>query len=531
MSPRFSILTPVYDPPADVLREAIATVRDQSFADWELILVDDASPSPHVLPILREAAALDQRIIVVEREANGGIVAASNDALMKATGEFVVLLDHDDTLDPRALTTVAGAASTDDQLDYCYSDEDQLTPDGHSVNTFYKPGWSPERLRSQNYCCHLSVMRRTLVDEVGGFRDGFDGSQDYDLILRVTERARSIRHLPYLLYHWRQLPSSVAGDPGAKPYAYEAGRKAIQEHCDRVGIDATVEEQLPLGTYRVRRKVHGEPLVSIVIPTRGSFGRAWGIGRVYVEGAVRSILEKATYTNLEFVVVVDRPTPPGTIERLRRALGDRLKLVWYDEEFNFSEKVNLGRVHATGDLLLILNDDIEVITPDFLEVMIPLAMEPGVGSVGAKLYFADGCLQHAGHVYNGNPYHAFFKWSGDELGPSALLQVQRECIGVTAACLMIRPEVFDEVGGFATQFGSNFNDVDFALKLQSRGYRAIWSPHAELYHFESVTRDPTVTTEEHDQLRARWGDQLFADPYYNTNLEPFRDDWVERGLR
>lgn len=529
--PRYSILTPVYDPPADVLRETIASVRAQTYADWELILVDDCSPSPHVLPILREAAALDARIKLVERTENGRIVAASNDALARATGEFVVLLDHDDVIEPEALALVEAQVQQHPDLDYCYSDEDHLSMDGRCINPFYKPDWSPERLRAQNYCCHLSVFRASLLAEVGGFREGFDGSQDYDLILRATERARRVVHIPVVLYHWRQLPTSVAGDSGAKPYAYDAGRRALQEHCDRTGIDAVVEDgQLP-GTYRIRRAVPGDPLVSVIIPTCGTVGRPWGVERCYAVGAIESV-KRHTSRRVEFVLVVDTWTPPHHVDAMLAAAGDTpVQLVWYDRKFNFSEKMNLGACHASGDLLLMLNDDVEVITDEFLDPMIPLAFETDVGAVGAKLYFEDGRLQHAGHVYNGGPYHIMFRWPGDELGPSALLVVQRECIGVTGACLLIRPDVFDAVGGLSPLFPGSFNDVDFCLKLHSAGYRQVWTPHTELYHFESASRDPTVTDEEHALIEARWAHLLRHDPYYNPNLAPFRDDWVERGLR
>lgn len=530
--PRFSIITPVYEPPSDVLADTLASVMGQTFTDWELIAVNDASPSAWVAEQLDQAAALDPRIRVVHREQNGGITVASQQALEAATGDFVVLLDHDDTLELWALQAVAAALDADPEIDYLYTDEDKLSAEGHYIEPFYKPDWSPERLRAQNYCCHLSVLRRSLTVEVGGFRPGFEGSQDYDIILRVTEKARRVHHLPEVLYHWRKVPMSVASDPGAKPYAYESGRRAVQEHCDRMGIDAVVESEELLGTYRLRRRIAGEPLVSVIIPTRGSSGRVWGVQRCYVVEAVRSVMGTLShYANIEFVVVVDRETPADVLTALERVAGDRLRLVWFDGPFNFSDKVNLGRVHASGDLLLLLNDDIEVITPDFIEVMIPLAQEPDVGSVGAKLLFSDGTLQHAGHVYTGHASHVFLRRDGNEPGPSALLAVQRECIGVTAACLMLRPEVFDQVGGFSPVYASNFNDVDFALKLRQVGYRNLWTPYARLFHFESVTRDPTVSVAEHEAINRRWYPQLQNDPYHNINLEGHRDDWVERGMR
>jgi GT2 family glycosyltransferase len=531
MSPRISVLTPVYNPPRWVLEETIASVRNQTFQDWELCLVNDCSTHGSIARILDDAAASDPRIRVMHRTVNGGITAASADALAMATGEFIALLDHDDLLHLEALDAVALIADQHPTFDYSYSDEAHLSPEGHTVTPFYKPDWSPERLRSQNYCTHFSVMRRSLVNEVGGFREGFDGSQDYDLFLRVTEKARYIHHFTWIMYLWRQLPTSVAGDRNAKPYAYESGKRALQEHADRLGIKATVEMQEPLGTYRFRRLLTSMPRVSIIIPTRGTSSLVWGVTRNLVVETVESVLAKETYPDLEFVIVADTVTPPDVITALERMLGDRMKLVWYDKKFNFSEKCNLGAAHATGELLLFLNDDMQVITPDFLTTLVPIAQDPGIGAVGVKLYFADGTIQHAGHVYNGDPYHAMFRWGGYELGPSALLVVQRECIGVTAACALVRADVFDEVGGFTPLLYGNFNDVDFCMKIRGAGYRIVWTPYVEMYHFESQTRVPTPTDYEHQVLRHRWSDKLYGDPYYNINFAPFRDDWVERALR
>ncbi|MSW28210.1 MAG: glycosyltransferase, partial [Actinobacteria bacterium] len=382
---RYSILTPVYDPPEDVLRACLESVARQTFQDWEHCLVDDASTQPHVARVLEEYAAKDRRFKVKRRTANGGIIAASQDALELATGEFVCLLDHDDLLTKVALFEVDLIASTDPSLDYCYSDEDYLAPDGKFINPFHKPDWSPERFRSQMYTGHFSVARRELVIEVGGFRTGFEGSQDYDLVLRITEKARSIRHVAKILYHWRMMPESVAQNAEAKPWAYEAGRRAVQDHCDRTGRHATVVDGVVPGVYRVQREIEGEPLVSVVIPTRGDSARVWGVKRCFVVEAVRSLVERARYTNLEIIVVMDAPAPAGVIEKLERLAGDRLKIVWYDKPFNFSEKVNLGAAHASGELMLVLNDDIEVETPDFIETMIGLIQEGDVAMVGAKL--------------------------------------------------------------------------------------------------------------------------------------------------
>ena len=530
--PLFSVVTPVYDPPEHVLRACLESVRNQTLADWEHCLVDDGSRSPHVRAVLDEYARADPRFRVVYRAENGGIIAASNDALALATGEFIALLDHDDLIVPHALATVAAALAADPEIDYCYSDEDNLSPTGELITPFYKPDWSPERFRSQMYTCHFSVARRSIVEAVGGFHSGFEGSQDHDLVLRVTEQARHVHHVPQILYHWRMLPTSVAGNAGAKPYAYDSGRRAVQAHCDRIGLDATVEHGRVPGVYRVRRNLPADaPLVSVIIPTRGSRGRVWGVERCFVIECVRSLLQLSTYPNLELVIVADVGMPDQVVTALERLAGDRLKLVWYDREFNFSEKMNLGAAHASGSHLLLLNDDIEVISPDFLETMVALTTEPDVAMVGAKLLFADGRLQHAGHIYNaGNPYHAFFRFHGDELGPSGLLLVQRECSGVTAACALVKASVFDEIGGFTPALGNNFNDVDFSLKIRRKGYRILWTPHAQLYHFESMTREPKVLVPEHDFIKLRWWYELHHDPYHNPNLAPMRDDWVEADL-
>ncbi|MEI7755653.1 MAG: glycosyltransferase [Actinomycetota bacterium] len=531
MTPLFSVLTPVYDPPHDVLLAMIASVVAQTFDNWELCLVNDCSTDPVITSLLDAAARSDKRIKVMHRSANGGIIAASADALAMASGDFVALLDHDDLLNEVALASFVEVLGMHPDIDYSYSDEAHLTPSGQIVTPFYKPDWSPERLRSQNYCTHFSVLRRSLVNEVGGFRPGFEGSQDYDLILRVTEKARYIHHFPYLLYTWRQLPTSVAGNKDAKPYAYESGKRALQEHADRLGIAATVEMQEPLGTYRFRRHLTRTPRVSVIIPTRGTSSIVWGVTRNLVVETVESLIEKETYPDLEIIIVADTPTPPSVIQALQRIGGDRLKVVWYDRPFNFSEKINLGAAHATGELLLMLNDDMQVITPDFLTDMVPLALEDGVGMVGAKLYFADGTIQHAGHVYNGDPYHAMFRWAGNELGPFGLLVVQRETVGVTAACALLRMDVFEQVGGLTPMLHSSYNDVDLSLKVRSQGHRVIWTPYVELYHFESQTREPHPSDEEHAFIRSRWREQLVNDPYYNHNLAPRRDDWVSKALR
>jgi len=524
--PLISVITPVYDPGADVLRECIESVRAQTYDRWELCLVDDASPSPHVWPILERAMVDDPRIRLKRRAVNGGIIAASNDAEAMATGEVIALLDHDDLLAPNALERIAETFAADPEVDYVYSDEDILDTNGRYVAPFFKPDWSPERFRTQMYTCHVSAIRRRLFDEVGGFRPGFDGSQDWDLMLRVTERARKIVHIPEVLYHWRIVATSVLAGDDVKPYAYEAGLRALAEHCERVGIDGEPVELDRRGHFRIRRRITDRPLVSIVIPTRGSSGRVWGVERAMVIEAVRGVIERSTWTDVEIVVVADVETPPDVIDELRDIAGHRLRLVWWEHPFDFSAKCNLGAAHATGDVLLFLNDDTEVITPDWIETMYGFAREPGVGAVGCHLLFEDGRLQHGGHVLlGGNPGHLMFGQSPTNERNRMVLWLDREVAGVTAAAMMMRRDVFDEVGGFSPAFPNNYNDVDLCAKVRASGRRVIVTPHARLYHFESVSRDASVDPAELDRLRARWWRDLHRDPYYNPNHTPGLDSF------
>ena len=531
---RFSVLTPVYDPPADVLVECIDSVRDQTFDDWQLVLVDDASPSPHVAEILTAAAATDPRITVVHRPTNGGIVASSNDAVDAAVGEILVLLDHDDLLAPTALERIDEAftpgesddGEEPDDVDYVFTDEDVLHPTGGLVEPFYKPDWSPERFRNQMYTCHVSALRASLVREVGAFRDGFEGSQDWDLVFRVTEQARRIVHVPEVLYHWRIVPTSVLAGEHVKPYAYVSAQKAIEEHCERVGIDGEVVESVPRGYFQVVRRHHEFPLVSIIIPTRCSTGRMWGAERVLVLEAVRSIVERSTWPNLEVVLVVDQPAPTEVIAEVVELTGGRVKVVPYDRPFNFSEKCNLGALHADGAHLVFLNDDTQVIDGNWLEVLVGFTREPDVGAAGLRLLFEDGRVQHAGHVLlGGNPGHLMFGQFPDSDRNRLALSLDREVSGVTAACLAIRRTVFDEAGAFSPLFAGNYNDVDLCQKVRSLGYRIVVSAQAQLYHFESLTRDPTVSDRELELLRSRWSPELNSDPYYNPNYGSSYDNY------
>jgi glycosyltransferase involved in cell wall biosynthesis len=520
-SPRFSILTPVYETPARVLQKMLRSVRRQSCADWELCLVDDGSTQPHVREILDRAQARDPRIRVKYRESNAGIVAASNDALEMARGEFVALLDHDDALHPDALAHVSEAIDGNPDADYVYTDEDKVDVAGRHSGPFFKPDWSPERMRTQMYTCHFSVLRRSLVEEVGGFDPEFEGSQDWDLVLKVTERARAVLHVPRVLYHWRTLESSAAGGgEEAKPWAFEAGRRAVQAHCDRIGLPAKVERDAEdPGVLHLQPKLREQPLVSIVIPTAGQVRDVRFEPVALVVHCVRSIVEDSTYENYEIVCVTDDSVPAETIEELGEIAGDRLRLVPFSGPFNFSAKINQGAVRSAGDHLLLLNDDIEVATPEWMERMVMYSAHDGVGAAGGRLIWGDSRLQHVGLGFEGGlPGHLYHGFSGDYKGYANAVQIARNCLGVTGACVMTPRDVFMELGGLTTTLPVNFNDVDYCLKVHASGRRIVYDPDLVMYHFESSTRDPQVEAWEHEELAERWRAMAAVDPYGNPHV-------------
>ncbi len=552
-SPRFSILTAVYETEPAHLAACLASVDGQSETSWEHVVVDDHSTRSDLAPVF--AAHADPRRRVISRAENGGIVAASNDALAAATGEYVVLLDHDDLLEPHALEAFAkaidgepGATAGYDRIvwpatnrevpvrdpsarpDVLYSDHDLLRPDGRCTTPLYKPVFSIERLRSHNYITHLVCARRDLVLDVGGFTPGLDGAQDHDLLLRLAEVAAPFTHVPELLLHWRQAPDSVAADPANKPYAFHAGVAAVQQHLDRVGIDATVSLGPWPGIVTIDRELAGTPTVSVVIPTRGAVGRVWGATRCFVHEAIRSLLAAADErgdVDLEFVVVLDAGTDPIVERGLRRIAGDRLVLVDYDRPFNFSTKCNVGVDAAAGDYVLLLNDDTELVDPASVARMAAIAQQSDVGMVGARLLYEDGRLQHAGHWYHGTIHHLFNGFDGDTPGPYGMLAVERECAGVTAAAALLRRETYLHVGGMDPAFAANYNDVDFSRRTRAAGLRIVYTPRACWYHFEQQTFDHPIDDAEKALLEERYGDLALYDPYAHPLLTPGRIDYLE----
>jgi GT2 family glycosyltransferase len=517
VDPLFSIVTPVYDTPIDVLEQAIASVRAQTVTSWELILVDDCSSDPAVRHVLRAAAAADPRIRVIEREVNGHIVAASNDGVAAATADWIALLDHDDLLTPDALEHVQRVVESESDVDYIYSDEDKVDATGRRFNEFQKPSWSPERLRGGMYTCHFSVLRTSLVREVGGFRAGTDGSQDHDLVLRVTERARKVVHIPRVLYHWRIMPGSASGDSAAKPYAWRAGRAAVQAHLERSGLDATAEYGPGRGTYRIRRNLDPAVRVTVVIPTRGTDGLAWGMRRCFVVEAVRSLLERGGHDNLDIVLVHDTHTPVSVLDEVEGMVGDRLQRVPYDRPFNFSEKCNQGVIASYGEVVVLLNDDIEITGEGFVTELVAPLFESGVGMTGAHLVNSDTTVQHAGLALDRRVEHLSGRTAAVVRDPGPFLErnslrhrvgsamvVNREVSGVTAAALAIKRSVYERVGGMSEAFPVNFGDVDLSMKVAGLDYRILWVAGAQAVHFEAMSREPAVLGSEVAALSRRW---------------------------
>lgn len=520
-APRFSIVTPVYETPAGVLRKMLRSVRGQGFEDWELCLVDDGSKEPQVREILERAAALDPRIKVQFNSENGGIVAASNDALAMARGEFIALLDHDDLLHPDALAHVSEAIDRSPEVDYLYSDEDKVDVRGLHSSPFLKPDWSPERMRTQMYTCHFSVLRRSLVEEVGGFDPEFEGSQDWDLVLKVTERARQVVHLPLVLYHWRTIPTSAASGEDVKPWAFEAGARAVQAHCDRTGFPATVKmDENDPGVLHLSPRLTSEPPVSIVIPTAAQVRDVRFKPVVLAVNCVRGIVERSTYENYEIVVVAGEAVVPGVIDELREIAGERLRVVPFEGAFNFSAKINQGAVNCEGEHLLLLNDDIDIATPDWIERMVMYGGSDGVGAVGGRLIWGDGRLQHVGVAFDdGLPGHTYHGFGPTFDGYANAVRIARDCLAVTGACLLTPREVFRELGGLSLELPVNFNDVDYCLKVHASGRRTVYDPDLVLYHFESSTRSPEVEEWEIEQLEDRWRHMVAADPFGNPHLK------------
>jgi GT2 family glycosyltransferase len=524
--PLISILMPVYNTKHDELKSAIESVINQSYSNWEFCVADDHSSDPEVGEILYGFASRDSRIRVVTRGERGGISKACNTAWQEARGEYVCFLDHDDMLAKHALAFVCEAIDRAPHADLLYSDEDKIDEQGRRYEPFFKPDWSPDLLLSENYICHLLVLRQDLASKIGFLNPDCDGSQDYDLILRASEQATAVEHIPKVLYHWRAGIQSTAVTIQNKSYALDAARRALEEHCERTGKGASVEPGLQVGRWRVRYNVPEGTRVSIIIAAGGK--------RDILKANIESIFEKTTYKNFE-IVVIDN-AKHDSIEKLINEFAPRgvRYIDWRNKPFNYSEINNTAARQCDSPALLFLNDDTSVIEPGWLEAMVELIARPEVGAVGAKLLYPDGRIQHAGVVMGlyDNCGHAFKGLDGSVSHYFDFSDVTRNVSSVTGACLMAKKDVFWEVGGFdENQFAVAFNDIDLCLKIDSRGYRVLFTPHALLCHYEAfskTSKDLVPHPEEVTAMRLKWHEVITADPYYSPNLTRNDEDYSLR---
>ena len=524
--PLISVVMPVYETPEPYLRAAIESVCQQLYPHWELCICDDASNSPHVRRVLDEYGAAERRIKISYRSENGHISEASNSALALASGEFVAFLDHDDQLPEHALYMVAATLAEKPELDLIFSDEDKIDTQGKRYDPYFKSDWNPDLMLSQNMFSHLGVYRRSLLDAIGGFRRGYEGSQDYDLVLRASARTKPerIQHIPHILYHWRAIPGSVALRSEEKSYASENARRAIADHLEKGRISATVTASSAPGYHRVRYSVgNSPPLVSLIVPTTGKID----ILRTCVTG----ILERTDYEALELIVVPNNTETRQEVfpylEELSR--DPRVRIVPDNRSgFNFSHVCNIGVAEAKGELIGLINDDLEVIDPGWLEEMVSHAARPGIGAVGALLYYPTGHIQHAGVIVGlgGVAGHSYLQCPRGYFGYFGRAAVLQNVSAVTGACLVMQKALFAELGGLdETNLPVAFNDVDLCMRIREKGYRIVWTPYAELFHHESATRRSDF---DRDQIKRfekeiaymenRWGARLHNDPYYNPNL-------------
>jgi O-antigen biosynthesis protein len=520
-TPRISVITPVYRTSEAFLKQCIESVRRQAYPNWELILVDDGSRQAGLTAILEHYASLDPRIRVRQLSKNGGIAAATNAGLAWATGDYAGFLDHDDELSADALYHVAFALRENRSLDVLYSDEDKIDAAGQRSEGFFKPEWSPDLLGSMNYVCHFLVCRRSLLNRLSGMRPDLDGSQDYDLILRLSEHTNRIHRIPRVLYHWRTHSLSTASGEDQKPAASEAGRRALGEHLRRIGLKGRVEETKAC-RYRIHYELVRSGQVTVIIPTAGS--------PKFIT-AMDSLLSATTYRNFQ-IVVVDNSHGDEVIERVNRYRGGDVKITLLDHRevpFNFSKLCNDGAAATDSPYLVFLNDDTSIITPDWMENMLEYAQQPEVGAVGALLLFPDDSIQHAGVIMGtyGTAGHAF-RAMAENAGPYyfGFSHVVRNCSAVTGACMMIRRNVFERFGGFdEINLPTCFQDTDLCLKIVEGGLRIVYTPFARLYHYESASKRVITGHRELTHMQTRWAEWIKNDPYYNPNLSKTSDSF------
>lgn len=520
--PLISIAVPAYQTPVEFLKQMIESLISQTYPEWELCIANASPDNEEMQRVLADYSAKDSRVRFCNLKENLGIAENTNRAFSMAKGEFMGLLDHDDLLAPNALYEIVQALQDHPQADALYTDEDKVTTElDEHFQPHLKPDFNLDLLRSNNYICHFFVVRRSIVEKAGGFRKEFDGAQDYDFIFRCTENAREVLHVPEILYHWRTHKASTADNPASKMYAFEAGKRAIEANLERTGTKGVVSHTQDLGFYRVKYPVQGKPLVSVIIPNKDE--------KETLQICMEMLNSNTSYQNFEIIIIENNSTTDEIFRYYKELSKDpRIHLLRWGKEFNYSAINNFGVAHAKGEYLLFLNNDVKSINPDWMEELLGVCQRPEVGGVGAKLIYPDNTIQHAGCVVGmgGIAGHMFVDMPADRTGYLHKASLLQDMSAVTAACLMMKKEVFEEAGGFTEDLAVAFNDVDLCLKVRKNNHLIVYDPYAKLYHMESKTRGAEDSKEkvrrfqtEIEYMRCHWLDILKnGDPYYNKNL-------------
>lgn len=519
--PVVSIVVPIYRTPPALLREAVESVRAQIYDNWELCLSDDGSKDPELSAILRQYADQDSRIKYAELPKNQGISSATNAALELAKGEFIGFLDHDDTLAPDALYRVVTMLQQHRDAGLIYSDEDKLDPDGKRFQPFFKPDWSPDLLLSMNYICHFVVVRHELLKQVGRLRSEFDGAQDYEFLLRAVEHTDRIIHVPHVLYHWRQLDTSTAASPDAKPKAVEAAKRALTEHLRRTQVAARVERGIAPGRWRIHYQITEAPNVGIVLPTGGKLE--------LLRPCLDSLFANTEYPHYE-ILLVDNSKRSEVSDYISGLSSRRIKYIdQRNHPFNYSALNNFAVQQSEAPLILFLNDDTTMVDPDWLSALVEQGQRPKVGVVGAKLVYPFGLIQHAGVIMGvfENTAHAFRNMPAESQAYFDFPQIIRNCSAVTAACMLTKRQLFLDLNGFdETHLAVAFQDVDYCLRVRAAGYFIVYTPYCELMHHESVTKDEKLgNPKEVRYMQQQWADVIANDPFYSPNLTRKAEDY------
>lgn len=521
-SPLISVAVPAYRTPEKFLAQMIDSLLAQTYGNWELCIANGSPEDSAMKKVLEEYKKKDSRIRVSELTENKGIAGNTNAALEMAQGEFVGLLDHDDLLAPNALYEIVRALDEDRNLDAVYTDEDKVTTElDEHFQPHLKPDFNLDLLRSNNYICHFFVVRRSIVQKVGGFCQEFDGAQDHDFIFRCIETAEKVGHIPEILYHWRTHKASTADNPASKMYAFDAGKRAIEAHLKRTGTEGIVSHTPDLGFFRVKYPVQGQPLVSVIIPNKDE--------KETLKACIDSIREKTEYPNYEIIIVENNSTTDEIFQYYKELSQDpRIRLLRWKKEFNYSAINNYGVRHANGEYLLFLNNDVTVITPGWIKELLGVCQRPEVGAAGVKLIYPDNTIQHAGCVIGlgGIAGHMFVDMPANRTGYLHKASILQDMSAVTAACMMMKRTAFEEAGGFTEKLSVAFNDVDLCLKVRKNHKLIVYDPYVQLYHMESKTRGAEDNKEkvrrfqeEIEYMRCQWIDILKkGDPYYNKNL-------------